>query len=54
MGHAIDQVVSRRPPTAEARALGQILPSSSVFTCQHNSTVALHAHISSGSERNAR
>jgi hypothetical protein len=58
------QVVSRRPPTAEARvrawvnpcgiSCGQSVtgtgfsPSSSVFPCQYHSTVALQTHISWG------
>jgi hypothetical protein len=55
------QAVSRRPVTAEARVRAQFItyeicgehsgtgtgssPSSSVFLCQYNSTVALHINI---------
>jgi hypothetical protein len=61
MGHAMAQVVSRRPLTAEARVrawdnscgtcgeqsgIGAgFSPSSSVFPCQYHSTVALQTHI---------
>jgi hypothetical protein len=63
-GRVIPQVVSRRPLTAEARVRAWVnpcgirggqsgtgtgfSPSSSVFPCQYNSTVALQTHIIGG------
>jgi hypothetical protein len=60
-GHAMAQVVSRRPLTAEARVRARVnpcgicggqsgtgtgfSPSSSVFPCQYHSTVAVESHI---------
>jgi hypothetical protein len=59
-GRAMTQVVSRRPLTAEAQVRARVnpcgicggqsgtgtgfCPSSSVFPCQYNSTVALQTH----------
>jgi hypothetical protein len=60
-GHAIAQVVCRRPVTTEARIRARVNPcgicggqsgtgtgfslSSSVFPCQYHSTVALQTHV---------
>jgi hypothetical protein len=59
-GRAMAQVVSRRPLTAEARVRARVnpcgicggqsgtgtgsSPSSTVFPCQHHSTIVLHTH----------
>jgi hypothetical protein len=63
IGRAMAQPVSRRPLIAKVRACVRVSPcgifggqngtgtrfspSSLLFPCQYNSTVALHAHISS-------